>query len=380
MSGFISKIFNGYSAADRYIRPGIAAGALAVVVICIGTACLGAPPRAANTIIRGVALAGTPSAGNLEVEISASQPVAPQVQVLSGPDRLVIDFPFSTPGSALHNIAINRGEVKGARAGLFSADPPVTRVVFDLKSPQAYELVPSGNSLVIRLGVAGATAREEIPAEAPKTEVSRKEIHAEAPKTEISSKAAPKPEAPKSTTVKQIAERSVVPKYSPLTKIVIDRPAAAVAPAVMPPVTKPALEVEFARGLLTVHADKATLAEVLFQIHQRTGADIAIPSGAEQESVIGDLGPAATREVLAELLNGTKFNFIIVGSEHDPSQVRSVLLSLKEGGVSQPADHPLVLPVAQASPAVIEPPPQQMAQPEEDEVPPPQQPAPQPPT
>jgi hypothetical protein len=58
-----------------------------------------------------------------------------------------------------------------------------------------------------------------------------------------------------------------------------------------------------------------TLAQILFEVHRRTQAEIAIPAGAEQEEVIADLGPAPARDVLGALLNGSSYNFIFVGNE-----------------------------------------------------------------
>jgi hypothetical protein len=84
--------------------------------------------------------------------------------------------------------------------------------------------------------------------------------------------------------------------------------------------------VDFQNGLLTIIADKATLAEVLYEVQLRTGADIAIPSGAEQEKVVVKAGPGLAKDVLAALLNGSRFNFILQGSAKDPDGLGSVLL------------------------------------------------------
>src|SRR5207253_11498478 len=92
------------------------------------------------------------------------------------------------------------------------------------------------------------------------------------------------------------------------------------------------LEVTFNNGLLSIRANKATLSEVLFAVHQRTGADVAIASGAEQGKVVAGLGPAPAAEVLASLLNGSKFNFLIVNSATDPRTLDRVILSPREGG------------------------------------------------
>src|SRR5947199_173898 len=75
----------------------------------------------------------------VEVEISADQPLVPQAQLVTGPDRLVLDFSNTMPGSALCTLA-GLGEMKSVRVGLYKSNPPVTRVVLDLKSAQPYQL------------------------------------------------------------------------------------------------------------------------------------------------------------------------------------------------------------------------------------------------
>jgi hypothetical protein len=213
--------------------------------------------------IRKVSLLG--NATNVEIEISVSQPVSPAIRAIASPDRLIIDFPNSLPGSELKNLAISRGEVKGIRVGLFAANPPVTRIVFDLNGPQAYQLFPYGKTMILKLGVEAKPAVARIPAPPP-----------------------------------------------------------------------PKVEVAFERGDLTIHTERATLAEVLTEIRRKTRADIPIPSGAEQDQVAAALGPAPAAEVLGALLNGSRFNFIVIGSSVDPTVLKSVLLTPKQGGISQP--------------------------------------------
>ena len=55
----------------------------------------------------------------IQVQITASQPIPTQTQLLTGPDRLVIDFPGAAPGSQLRGLAVNQGGIKGVRVGLF---------------------------------------------------------------------------------------------------------------------------------------------------------------------------------------------------------------------------------------------------------------------
>src|SRR4029077_15113938 len=82
--------------------------------------------------------------GAVEIEIEASDRLVPQTQVLTGPDRLVVDFPNATPGAQLRSQSVNRGQVKDVRIGLFQSNPPVTRLVLDLKTPQSYQIFPYG--------------------------------------------------------------------------------------------------------------------------------------------------------------------------------------------------------------------------------------------
>ena len=88
----------------------------------------------------------------------------------------------------------------------------------------------------------------------------------------------------------------------------------------------PALEVAFQDGLLTIHSNKATLSEVLFAVQQRTGAEVSIAAGAEQEKVVAEIGPAPAQQVLTQLLNGSKFNYLLLNAVNDPQRLDRVIL------------------------------------------------------
>jgi hypothetical protein len=241
---------------------------------------LHAAPQAAT--LRRVAVLGRSS--GVEVEIVASGPVTPQAQAVTGPDRIVIDFPNALPGSVLRHFAVNRGEVKGIRTGLFSANPPVTRVVLDLKSAQPYQVTSAGNRVIVKVDGGG----ENAGGFDTQFEV---------------------------VTSRAVSSERTVP--------------AAKAPA---QVNSPRrIEVEFRHGKLSIWADRATLAEVLKEVHRKTGADIPIPAGAEQELVVANMEPGPARDVLASLLNGSRFNFIMIGSDTDPNRLKSVILMPRPG-------------------------------------------------
>jgi hypothetical protein len=170
--------------------------------------------------------------GQVEIEIEASDRVVPHTNVLTGPDRLIVDFVNATPGAQLRNQAVNRDEVKGLRVGLFSSNPPVTRVVLDLNGPQPYQVFPSGRTVIVKVGDAGVETAGPRNGSGP----------------------------------------ALVNTNYPTSAAHLSVPTAA------PP--KPALIVSFQGGLLSINSNKSNLSEILFAIHQKTGAEIAIPAGA----------------------------------------------------------------------------------------------------
>ena len=87
-------------------------------------------------------------------------------------------------------------------------------------------------------------------------------------------------------------------------------------------------KVSYEGGLLAISAHNSTLSEILRDVRKLTGASIEIPQGTS-ERVVADIGPGAPRDVLALLLNGTSFNYVMLGSSSDPKAVSSVILMLK---------------------------------------------------
>lgn len=123
------------------------------------------------------------------------------------------------------------------------------------------------------------------------------------------------------------------------------------APVVLPPMPSGPLsqlpmdqipptpaKVTFQGGLLTISAQNSTLGEILRDVRKLTGASIDIPQGANgaSERVVTHLGPGAPRDVLAVLLNGSSFNYVMVGSNSDPSAVSSVILMPKPSASGAP--------------------------------------------
>jgi hypothetical protein len=84
----------------------------------------------------------------------------------------------------------------------------------------------------------------------------------------------------------------------------------------------------YLNGKLSISAKNSTLSDVLRAIANKTGANIDIPENAN-ERVVSQLGPGLARDVLASLLNGSHFNYVMVGTENDPNSVARVVLTAK---------------------------------------------------
>jgi hypothetical protein len=91
-------------------------------------------------------------------------------------------------------------------------------------------------------------------------------------------------------------------------------------------------KVTYEDGMLAIAAQNATLGEILRDVHQLTGATIDIPPSGANERVVVQLGPGAPRDVLAALLNGTSFNYVMMGSASNPLSVATIALSSRPGG------------------------------------------------
>ena len=258
--------------ASRLLAAGLCAGVFAM-------------PLAAQVSVRSVKVLG--SKNTVEIEVEASDRIVPHTQVLTGPDRLVVDFPNAVPGSGARSQSVDRGEVKDVRVGLFQSKPPVTRVVLDLKTAQSYEVFPYGRTVMIKI-VGGADA------------------------STATDYAQPQPGRP----------GLVATNYTTRAE-----------PVQMEGAAKPPLQVTYQNGMLAISANKATLSEVLYAVQQRTGADISIAAGAEQERVVAEIEPAPAPEVLARLLNGSKFNYLILSAADDPNKLDRVILSTRYDGV-----------------------------------------------
>jgi hypothetical protein len=250
------------------------------------------PQIVKTSLVRTIKVLGGKDA--VEIEVEASDRIVPQAHILTGPDRLVVDFPNAIPSDQLRSQSVDQGEVKDLQVRLLQSKPPVTRVVLDLKTAQSYQIFPYGRTVIIKVTGSGAEASAQsntpvlVPVAQPALVAANFTTRAEPVKADTSD--------------------------------------------------QPLLEVTFRDGLLGIRADKVTLAEVLIAVQQRTGAEVLIAAGAEQEKVVADIAPAPAPEVLARLLNGSKFNFLLLSATDDPHRLERVILTPRPAGefVPQP--------------------------------------------
>ena len=140
-------------------------------------------------------------------------------------------------------------------------------------------------------------------------------------------------------------------------------------------------QVSFLNGQLTIIAQNSTLGDILNAVRRQTGAVIEMPPGGAGERVAGRMGPGPARNVLAELLNGSRYDYVMIASPTNPAGVEHLILTPKAGGpeaegtpmASNPAPQPQPMPESAPEPEVPpdvdmsetpaeEPPPQQEEQ------------------
>jgi hypothetical protein len=95
--------------------------------------------------------------------------------------------------------------------------------------------------------------------------------------------------------------------------------------------------VSMSNGMLSISADNSTLGDILTAVRRQTGASLEVPPSIANERVATNLGPGSPREVLQDLLSGSRFDYIIVGTPQNPNAVQRIILTPRSGGTGGPA-------------------------------------------
>jgi len=163
-----------------------------------------------------------PGSDDIQIEISSSQAVTPNVSKLASPARILVELPETAVGSAQNKIPVGSGGVKGVRIGMDGKNPPTTSVVVDLEKAIAYDIAPGPAGKVILIlhtqGGSPAVAKSSPAPAAPKA----------APAKAVVAKAAPESKA---AAGKVEAKVAVAKTAAPASKAELKKEAKAGAPA-----------------------------------------------------------------------------------------------------------------------------------------------------
>jgi len=112
-------------------------------------------------------------------------------------------------------------------------------------------------------------------------------------------------------------------------------------------------QVSYQNAQLTIVAANSTLGDILRAVRKQTGAEIEIPSATER--VVTHLGPGPARDVMADLLNGSRFNYVLLGSPADSAVLTRVVLVAKTGPDDAVPNNPSSPSIAeQAQPGIVQ--------------------------
>ena len=99
--------------------------------------------------IRSVAV--LPGDNGPVLEIIATRPITPQLQMVENPLRLVIDLPNSVLATSRKRIPFRNQQIRNIRVSQYQENPAISRVVVDLAAPVEYTWDAMGNQLHIRM-------------------------------------------------------------------------------------------------------------------------------------------------------------------------------------------------------------------------------------
>ena len=136
-------------------------------------------------------------------------------------------------------------------------------------------------------------------------------------------------------------------------------PTGPVLPMPLDSIAPVAPQVSYQNGQLTIVAPNSTLGDILRAVRKQTGAEIEIPEARER--VVTHLGPGPARDVVAELLNGSRFNYVLLGSPADATLLTRVVLVTKSTPDNANPNNPSGPQQATMQPSNIVPPPDMSA-------------------
>jgi hypothetical protein len=128
-------------------------------------------------------------------------------------------------------------------------------------------------------------------------------------------------------------------------------PVSEVAPSML---QQPAAEAQivFTGDTLSIRADNSSLTAILHQVASKSG--MQIEGLSSDERVFGTFGPGAPRDVLADLLNGTAYNVVLLGDLSDGAPRQLILTPATHGGAVPPPSPQATTNEASNEPEAVE--------------------------
>lgn len=108
-------------------------------------------------------------------------------------------------------------------------------------------------------------------------------------------------------------------------------PPQVVAPPRPEQMTPVAPQVTYQNGQLSIQAQNSTLSSILTAVRARTGARVEMPADTANDRAAAQLGPGNPRDVLASLLQGSRYDYIFIGSPTDPDELSEIILTPHAG-------------------------------------------------
>ena len=242
-------------------------------------------PTSGTTTIRQVELGG--QAGATVVRVSGDGALTLDTELLTGPDRLVLDFDNARLGQVQSAVAgVVVPPVRGVRTGQFK--PDVARVVVDLQRVVPYHIENGAGTVTVVFGPANSSSPHAPTAQKPQP----------VPTVEV--------RAPKVAALPSFNTNTsrMVPAPAALTNL---RPFATLASPAQPAgvglaAAESAVPDSFQNGLLTFHAKDQPLQSLLDAIGAIANVSIMVAPGVGSEHVSADFRSYRLDEALRQIL------------------------------------------------------------------------------
>jgi hypothetical protein len=160
------------------------------------------------------------------------------------------------------------------------------------------------------------------------------EALADTPQTPAS---ATPPATPK-TVHRKAAKAKAVKASSAKAQAAHEKDPPALKPVDIPPMTPEQLpaqapQVSYQDGRLTVNSENSTMKDILGAIRKQTNVQMDLPATMGTDRVAAHLA-GLPRDVISSLLEGTSWDYIIVGSPTESDHIQSLIVTSAGGGVA----------------------------------------------